>query len=257
MAVAVARPAVTVVSLHAHPDDEALLTGGWLARRAAQGDRVVVVFATDGDAGLAAASYAPDSLGAIRRAEAAASTALLGCARVVWLGYADSGMAQDPTSGPGRLVDVPLDEAARAVAAILDEEDAAVLTGYDANGGYGHPDHRRVHAIARRAQQLAARRPLLLEATLDRTWLVRLFTLVRPLARLLPGLTIPGDDIFSPRADLTVTVDIRRHVRAKVRALAAHRSQRTGGIRTIGLMLAVPGPLARRLWRHECFHAVP
>ena len=44
----------TIVSLHAHPDDEALLCGGWLARRAALGDRVVLVVATDGDAGLAA-----------------------------------------------------------------------------------------------------------------------------------------------------------------------------------------------------------
>lgn len=49
----------TIVSVHADPDDEALLTGGWLTQRAAAGDRVVLVFAPDGDAGLAGANYHP------------------------------------------------------------------------------------------------------------------------------------------------------------------------------------------------------
>jgi LmbE family N-acetylglucosaminyl deacetylase len=246
----------TVVSLHAHPDDEALLVGGWLAQRAAAGDRVVLVFATDGDAGLAA-GYGAGSLGRVRRQEAVAAAEMLGATRIAWLDHADSGMAGAPTTGPGRLVDVPVEEAARAVVAILDEEDADVLTGYDANGGYGHPDHVQVHRIARTAQRLAARPPLLLEATLDRTWLVRVLRLIRPIARLLPGLTLPGEDIYTPRAGLSMRVDVRRHVDAKRAALAAHASQRSGGIRTVGLLLALPGPLARRLLGTEWFHAVP
>jgi LmbE family N-acetylglucosaminyl deacetylase len=249
----------TVVSLHAHPDDEALLTGGWLAQRAAAGDRVVLVFATAGEAGLTGAGAA-GGLGAVRRREAAASAQALGVARVAWLGYADSGMATAPTAapstGPGRLVDVPVEAAAHAVAAILDEEDADLLTGYDANGGYGHPDHVRVHLIARSAQRLAARRPLLLEATRDRTWLVRLLRVVRPIDRLLPGLTIPGADIYTARADVSMAVDVRRHVDAKRAALAAHASQTRGGIRTIGLLLALPRPLARRVLGTEWFHVV-
>ena len=246
----------TIVSLHAHPDDEALLVGGWLAQRAARGDRVLLVFATDGDAGLADWHYPRQSLGAIRRAEAAASARALGCAGVIWLGYADSGMANAPTARPARLVEAPVDDVARTVAAILDEEDADILTGYDANGGYGHPDHVRIHAIARRAQQLAARRPQLLEATLDRTWLVRLFKLTRPVAKFLPGVTIPGTDVFTSRAALSAMVDVSQQTDAKLAALAAHKSQTTGGLRTLRLLLAIPRPLARRLLRHEWFHAV-
>jgi LmbE family N-acetylglucosaminyl deacetylase len=241
----------TVVSLHAHPDDEALLTGGWLAGRSAAGDRVVLVFATDGGAGLARRGH--DDLGGHRRAEAAASAEALGAARVHWLGYADSGMAGAPTAGPGRFVDVPVDEAARAVAGILDEEDAQVLTGYDALGGYGHPDHIRVHEVARRAQELAARRPRLLEATVDRTWLVRGLRVLRLVARVLPGLTVPGDEVYTARADVSLRVDVRDQLAAKRAALTAHASQATGGVRTLALLLALPHPIARRVLGTEWF----
>ncbi|GAA1977367.1 PIG-L family deacetylase [Nocardioides panacihumi] len=246
----------TVVSLHAHPDDEALLTGGWLAQRAAGGDRVVLVFATDGGAGLAGQTFAQDALGRSRRAEALASADALGVARVAWLGYDDSGMAQAPTTAPNRFVDAPVADVARSLAAVLDEEDADILTGYDANGGYGHPDHVHVHHVARAAQQLAARRPRLLEATLDRTWLLRGLRLVRPLERLLPGLTLPGDEIYSDRSDVSLRADVRDQVAAKRAALGAHASQASGGIRTVALLRSLPRPLARRILGREWFHEV-
>jgi len=248
----------TIVSLHAHPDDEALLTGGWLAQRAAAGDRVVLVFATDGGAGLAARRYGARTLTRVRRAEAMASAAALGAARVVWLGYADSGLAGpasadgSPRGGP-RFVDVPVDEAGRAVAAVLDSEAAEILTGYDANGGYGHPDHVQVHRVARRAQALAASRPRLLEATIDRTWFVRLLRLVRPVSWLLPGLTIPGDEVFTSRDALTLTVDVRPQLRAKRASMAAHASQSSGGIRTVAILLALPRPLVGKVLGTEWF----
>ncbi|MHB1063113.1 MAG: PIG-L deacetylase family protein [Georgenia sp.] len=248
----------TIISLHAHPDDEALLAGGWLAQRSAAGDRVVLVFATDGDAGLtSAADRSPStSLGQRRRGEATASARALGAARVAWLGYVDSGMADAPTQGPGRFIDTPVEQAAQTVAAIIDEEDADTLTGYDANGGYGHPDHVHLHLVARAAQTLARRRPRLLEATLDHTWLVRLLRVGRPFARLLPGLTLPGDDIFSSPTDLTMSVDVRDQLAAKRAALAAHASQTRGGVRTLAVLLALPRPLARRVLGTEWFHEV-
>lgn len=244
----------TVVSLHAHPDDEALLTGGWLAQRAAAGDRVVLVFATDGDAGLASTAYGTgESLAGRRRQEAEASARALGVARLVWLGYADSGMADSPTSGTRRFVDVLPAVAACRVAAVLDEERADVLTGYDANGGYGHPDHVHVHHVARAAQTLAFRPPRLLEATIDRTWLLRLLRLARPVARLLPGLTLPDDDTFTARCDVSVAVDVRDQLPAKRAALAAHVSQASGGVRTVALLHALPAPIARRVLGTEWF----
>jgi len=253
----VRAPMATIVSFHAHPDDEALLTGGWLAQRAAAGDRVVLVFATDGGAGLSAAVPDTSPLGVRRRAEAAASARALGAAAVVWLGYADSGMAGAPTDTDHRLVDAPLAEAARRLAAVLDEEDADLLTGYDARGGYGHPDHVRVHHVARRAQELAGRPPRLLEATRDRTWLVRGLALLRPFSRLLPGLTLPGAEIFSARSVVLLHVDVRDQVPAKRAALAAHASQASGGVRTLALLRLLPGPLARRLLGTEWFVEVP
>jgi LmbE family N-acetylglucosaminyl deacetylase len=241
----------TIVSLHAHPDDEALLTGGWLAGRSAAGDRVVLVFATDGGAGLA--SGPRGELGGHRRTEAASSAEALGAARVHWLGYADSGMAGAPSAGPGRFVDVPVDEVARAVAVLLDEEDAEILTGYDALGGYGHPDHVRVHQVARRAQELAARRPRLLEATVDRTWLVRALRVLRVVSRVLPGMTVPGNEVYTAREAVSMTVDVREQLTAKRAALAAHASQATGGVRTLALLLALPRPIASRVLGTEWF----
>ena len=249
----------TIVALHAHPDDEALLSGGWLASRAAAGDRIVLAFATDGDAGLTG----PDrvrgvgALAGARRAEAQASADALGVARVVWLGWGDSGMDGRAEAPAPRFVDVPVQAPARAVADLLDAEDADVLTGYDARGGYGHPDHVQVHRVARAAQDLAVRRPLLLEVTMDRTWLVRLLRAVRPFARVLPGITVPGDDVFSRREEITHTIDVRAHLAAKRTALAAHCSQTGGGIRTVALLLALPAALGRRVLGTEWFVEVP
>lgn len=217
---------------------------------------MVLAFATDGAAGLSSAVVGGAEDGRLarhRRAEAQAAALELGASRVIWLGYADSGMVDSPSTGPGRFVDVPVPEAARLVAAILDEEDADVLTGYDCLGGYGHPDHVQVHRVARAAQGLAARRPRLLEATLDRTWLVRVLRVLRPFGRLLPGLTLPGDRIFTARDDLSLTVDVRHQLAAKRAALAEHGSQAAGGVRTVGLLRALPRPLARLVLGTEWF----
>jgi LmbE family N-acetylglucosaminyl deacetylase len=76
----------TIVAFHAHPDDEALATGGTLAGLAAEGHRVIIVVATDGVMGPATGEGARTRLGELR-----ASASVLGAARVVHLGYADSG----------------------------------------------------------------------------------------------------------------------------------------------------------------------
>ena len=108
----------------------------------------------------------------------------------------------------------------------------------------------------RAAHALAKRRPRLLEATLDGIWLVLLWRALRPFARLLPGLTLPGGDIYTPRAGLTLTVDVRDQLEAKHAALAAHASQAGGGLRTLAVLLALPRPLARRVLGTEWFHEV-
>src|SRR3954452_10018555 len=104
------RP-LTIVAFHAHPDDEALLTGGTLARAAAAGHRVVLVTATGGEAGLADAASTAGGPPAVRPAELARAAAALGVARSVLLGYADSGL-DGASGGPASFVRADLVEAA-------------------------------------------------------------------------------------------------------------------------------------------------
>ena len=137
----------TVVFVHAHPDDEALLTSGTMAALAAHGHRVVLVVATAGEAGLAAGALR-SGLGERRLAELHASADALGVSRVEVLGYADSGLADDPTpaSPPGRLprlADAPIPAVAARVAELLLQERADIVNGYDANGGDGQIVHHR------------------------------------------------------------------------------------------------------------------
>ena len=118
----------TIVFCHAHPDDEASQTSGAMARAAAEGHRVVVVFATNGDHGeVAADAEEGETVAAYRRREAEASAAAIGLARIAWLGYADSGMAGwEQNDREDSLHGADLDEAAGRLAAVLDEEDADV-----------------------------------------------------------------------------------------------------------------------------------
>jgi len=243
----------TLVAFHAHPDDEALLTGGTLARAAAEGHRVVLVVATAGEAGLARDAPGPQ-LGLRRRQELADAAAALGCARVEVLGYADSGMHGE-AGGERAFSTADVDAAAAQLAELLREERADVLTVYDPAGGYGHPDHVQVAKVGVRAAELAGT-PVVLEATVDRQALQRV---LRVLSRL-PGIPADFDPrrfdrAFSDRAAITHAVDVRAHARAKRTALAAHASQATAdeGTRTLAVLLRLPRPLFRRALGTEWF----
>lgn len=242
----------TLVSFHAHPDDEALLTGGTLAKAAAAGCRVVLVVATAGEAGLAAGYLVPD-LGARRIRELHTSAAALGCARVVLLGYRDSGY--HGSEGAAGFATCDVEAAAARLAAILIEEHASILTVYDARGGYGHPDHIQVHRVGMRAAAIAGT-PVVWAATIDRDLLVRGLGVVRRLRRLVPGLAIPDlTQAYTPRRDITHRVDVSRFASQKRAALAAHHSQTTAdtGARTIAALLRLPRPVFRILCRYEWF----
>src|SRR5215467_10604941 len=121
----------TVVFFHAHPDDEALQTGGTMARLAAEGHRVVLVTATDGEAGLASTQAMGGDLGDVRRRELTQSADILGCARVVPLGYADSGSSDNRSTRADTFSSMPVETAAHKLSAILAEEAADALTIYD------------------------------------------------------------------------------------------------------------------------------
>ncbi|HEX8768866.1 MAG TPA: PIG-L family deacetylase [Jatrophihabitans sp.] len=239
-----------LVSFHAHPDDEALLTAGTLARAAAEGHRVVLVVATRGEAGLSDGAAGPD-LGNRRADELDRSAAALGCAKVIRLDYPDSGMRNEHHG----FASLPVEEPAERLAAILRAERADALTVYDRNGGYGHPDHVQVHRVGHRAAELAGTR-LVLEATVDRTALVRVLSLLR-WTRLLPPDFAPDRlrHSYSDRSAITHRIDVRGFTGAKRRSMAAHASQAAGGAgpRTLAFLLRLPGPLYRRVLGTEWF----
>ncbi len=155
----------TVVVLHAHPDDEAIFTGATVRALADRGTRVVLVTATSGEEGVPRARLAPGETLARRRvAELERACELLGVARLVLLGYGDSGAHAGPWAA-GSLGAAPVEEVARRVADVVAQEQATALVHYDRRGIYGHVDHVQVH----RAGALAARRlgVTAYEATVD------------------------------------------------------------------------------------------
>lgn len=235
----------TIVFLHAHPDDEASQTSGTMTLAARRGHRVVVVYATNGDHGECPDDLAEgETLVDRRRGEAEASARVTGASRVAWLDYSDSGMTGWEQNGAdGTFHRADLDEAAGRLTRILDEEDADVLVGYDWHGGYGHPDHVKVHQVAHRAADLAARRPRLLEATMNRDHMRGMSAMAAELGMERDGRSFdvdaPADDgnpFGTPEAELHWAVDISEAVDAKREALACHRSQVTD----IGMFLAIP-----------------
>ena len=244
----------TIVSFHAHPDDEALLTGGTLAKASAAGHRVVLVTATNGERGMAAtADGTGTQLATARARELDEAAGELGAVRVVRLGYGDSGLygSDDDTA----FMNADVDEAAHRLARILVEEDADVLTIYDARGGYGHPDHIQVHRVGSRAARLA-HTPIVLEATVDADLFKRVMTLLRllrnPLGRSAP---LETRAIFTRRSRLTHRVDVSAHIVAKRRAMAAHATQQRadGEVRVLARLLRLPPPLFRMVFGREWF----
>ncbi len=216
----------SVVFVHAHPDDEAIFTGGTMARLAADGRRIVLVVCTGGELGLTTASAtAGDLLAGQRRDETEAAAAVLGIARVVTLDYRDSGMEGDPANdAPGSFWSADVEVAAKAVAAVLDEERAAAVIGYDARGIYGHPDHVQAHRVTHRAAALAGL-PTVYDATVDREYLHFVETHLVEEAALTGDLGLVRSRIGMATVDITTTIDVRRSLPTKRAAMAAHASQ--------------------------------
>jgi LmbE family N-acetylglucosaminyl deacetylase len=240
----------TIVAFHAHPDDEVLLTGGTIARLAAEGHRVIVVVACDGDV-----QGGPEQ--GRRLQELRASAAILGADKAVHLGYADSGhgpvLYEDPP-GRTRFVRADVEEAAEKLATLLAEEHADLLLSYDRQGGYGHRDHVRVHQVGARAAGLTGVR--VLEATVPRELVVRV---ARPLLalRLLTGHRLDEMHGYGvPQSMITHRIDVRRYAAQKRAALAAHRTPVSGNgrsARAFRLLLRSPLPVFRAVCGTEWF----
>ena len=187
---------------------------------------------------------------------------MLGVHRLVSLGYADSGLhgdAEQAEGGPAPLCRVPVEESASALAAILVAEGADVLVTYDPNGGYGHPDHVRVHDVAVRAAEIAGT-PRVFEATVPRDLMLRAIRLAGKVYRFPPEFDPTSfERSFTASADVTHRIDVRRFIDAKRDSMRAHASQATAddGDRTLAAFLRMPRPLFRRVFGTEYYRLRP
>jgi LmbE family N-acetylglucosaminyl deacetylase len=125
----------TILSIWAHPDDEAYLCGGVMAMAAAAKSRVVCVTATRGELGVTDATrWPPEQLTAIREAELAECLRILGVTEHHWLGFPDGGCAS-----------VDVNEAVQQIAEIITELAPDTILTFAPDGQTGHPDHIAVH----------------------------------------------------------------------------------------------------------------
>ena len=225
----------TLLLVHAHPDDEAISTGGSMMKAKAHGHRVVNVTATRGEAGeiynMDEASSRP-RLGEIRTEELAAAGEILGVDRQEFLGYRDSGMVDTADNkDPRSFHQAPLEEAAGKLAVILREERPAVVVTYADDGVYGHPDHIKAHHVTNAALDMLER---------EGTPVKKLYYTAVPRS-LMEGFAEQFPDqaeeqarrnmriVGTPDELITTKVDVAAYVDRKLQAFRAHLSQNEPG----------------------------
>lgn len=144
-----------LMCVHAHPDDESSKGAASMARYATEGVDVLVVTLTDGSRGsvLNPAMDRPgiaDDITAVRAAEMERAREILGV-RQVFLGFIDSGLPEGEPLPPlpdGCFALGEMEVQTRELVEVVRRERPHVMTTYDENGGYPHPDHIRCHEIS-------------------------------------------------------------------------------------------------------------
>ena len=225
-------PPLTLMCVHAHPDDEAISTGGILARYAAEGVRTVLVTCTNGELGDGSGGVKPGQPGhtekevaALRLEELEASCAALGVSRLELLGYQDSGMMGWPQNdAPGAFWRVGLEEPARRLAGLMELHRPRVVVTYDENGFYGHPDHIQAHRVTVAAIERCGVPDKLYYPAVPASAIPRLAEALET-----RGVEVPeeiADARFgTPDGKIGAIVDCSAFTAAKFASLAAHASQ--------------------------------
>ena len=257
-----------LMAVHAHPDDESSKGAATMAHYVSEGVEVMVVTCTGGERGdvlneAAREDVASLGLTEVRRREMAEAARILGVQHA-WLGFADSGYPDGDPKPPlpeGCFGMLPLEVVAAPLVSLVREFQPHVMTTYDENGGYPHPDHIRCHEVAMEAftkagdpesypggapwqpaklyynmtfhkQRVTTFHDALIEAGME-----------SPFDEWLEGWE--GDD--SHRVTTRIRAD--RHFPLRDEALLAHRTQ----VDPDGLWFAVPLEMQRAIWPTEDF----
>jgi len=145
-----------LMAVHAHPDDESSKGAATMARYVDEGAEVLVVTCTGGERGSIlnpALQGRPDieaNMANIRKAEMTRARAILGV-KQAWLGFVDSGLPEGDPPPPlpeGCFGLVPVEEGAERLVKVIRDFRPHVVTTYEENGGYPHPDHVMCHKIS-------------------------------------------------------------------------------------------------------------
>jgi mycothiol conjugate amidase Mca len=261
---------LTLLAVHAHPDDEVIGTGGILARYAAEGARAALVCATRGEVGEIVdptidEQEARPRLAEIREAELRAACAVLGVSDLFFLGYRDSGMAGTADNEhPEAFCRADLAEATGHLVRIIRTLRPQDIVTYDQKGGYGHPDHVMAHRVAVAAFEAAGdpqRYPAdgldpwqpakLYYTAFPRSWFdhIQDFLHRAGLPSPFDRPDLAPDHIGTPDDLITTRVDVRDYLVQKRQALTCHRTQ----IAADSFFFQIPEELANMGMGYEHF----
>jgi LmbE family N-acetylglucosaminyl deacetylase len=251
---------LTLMAVHAHPDDEASSTGGVLARYSAQGVRTVVVTCTNGEFGDAPGQVKPgqdghdeQAVARLRLTELRESCKILGVTDLELLGYHDSGMPEwDYRNRPDAFCNIPQELVAARITALIERYRPQVVISYDDMGAYQHPDHVHAARSAAAAVSSSGLPAKFYQIAMRRSDWQKVMVALRE-----AGEDVGDFDEITPEAEqkmaeeerrITTTVDIHDVLALKREALLAHASQIEDS-----WFSKIPPEVAAEAFGHESF----
>ena len=234
----------SLLAVLAHPDDETFGCGGVLAKYAAEGVDVALICATRGEVGeIGGSSTATrENLAEVREGELRAACDALGVSQLFMLDYRDSGMAGSPENEhPLALCQAVQVELVGKVVEIIRKTRPQVVVTFDPRGGYGHPDHIKIHHAAREAFSSAGDNSKYRQQLADSLaphisdklyYCVFPRSLARAFQDALIAANIESDfkdmdlaDFGTPDAEITTVIDVSKYAAKKEKAALAHHTQ--------------------------------
>jgi LmbE family N-acetylglucosaminyl deacetylase len=251
---------LTLMAVHAHPDDEASSTGGVLAKYADEGIRTVLVTCTNGEFGDTLDGVKPGADGhdeqavaQVRLEELRESCKHLAVTELELLGYHDSGMPDwEYKDRPDAFCNVPQSVVAGRIGALIERYRPQVVVTYDADGAYQHPDHVHAARCAVAAVEATGIPDKLYLTAMRRSNWRELWDALRERGVEVPDFSNIDEDMLRQMEEterrITTTVDIRDVLDRKRAALLSHASQ----IRE-SWFNKIPPDLAVRVFGQESF----